>query len=91
MKNCGVSEVLFFCVDGFSGFKEAIHAAYPQAEVQRCVIHMLSNSFKYISYKDIKKFAADFKAVYEALTEELSISELEGVKEKWGRKYPYAT
>ena len=56
LKNRGVQEVLFFCVDGLSGFKEAIHAVYPQAEVQRCIIHMLRNSFKYVSYKDIKKF-----------------------------------
>lgn len=90
LKNRGVQEVLFFCVDGLSGFKEAIHAVYPQAEVQRCIIHMLRNSFKYVSYKDIKKFAADFKAVYKAPTEELALSELEGVKEVWGKKYPYA-
>ena len=90
LKNRGVQEVLFFCVDGLSGFKEAIHTIYPQAEVQRCIIHMLRNSFKYVSYKDIKKFAADFKAVYKAPTEELALSELEGVKELWGKKYPYA-
>ena len=90
LKNRGVQEVLFFCVDGLAGFKEAIHAVYPQAEVQRCIIHMLRNSFKYVSYKDIKKFAADFKAVYKAPTEELALSELETVKEIWGKKYPYA-
>lgn len=90
LKNRGVQEVLFFCVDGLAGFKEAIHAVYPQSEVQRCIIHMLRNSFKYVSYKDIKKFAADFKAVYKAPTEELALSELETVKEIWGRKYPYA-
>lgn len=90
LKNRGVSEVLFFCVDGLSGFKEAIHAVYPQAEVQRCIIHMLRNSFKYVSYKDIKKFAADFKAVYKAPTEEMALAELFSVKEVWGKKYPYA-
>ena len=90
LKNRGVQEVLFFCVDGLTGFKEAIHAVYPQAEVQRCIIHMLRNSFKYVSYKDIKKFASDFKAVYKAPTEELALSELETVKEIWGKKYPYA-
>jgi len=81
---------LFICVDGLAGFKEAIHAVYPQAKVQRCIIHMLRNSFKYVSYKDIKKFAADFKAVYRASTEELALSELETVKEIWGKKYLYA-
>lgn len=51
---------------------------------------MLRNSFKYVSYKDIKKFASDFKAVYKAPTEEIALSELESVKEVWGKKYPYA-
>lgn len=90
LKNRGVKEVLFFCVDGLTGFKEAINAVYPDAEVQRCIIHMLRNSFKYVSYKDIKKFASDFKAVYKAPTEEAALSELEGLKDTWGEKYPYA-
>lgn len=90
LKNRGVLDVLFFCVDGLSGFKEAINSVYPKAQVQRCIIHMLRNSFKYVSYKDIKKFASDFKAVYKASNEELAISELESLKEKWGKKYPYA-
>lgn len=64
LKNRGVKEALFFCVDGLTGFKEAINATYPDAEVLRCIIHMLRNSLKYVSYKDIKKFASDFKAVY---------------------------
>jgi putative transposase len=90
LKNRGVQDVLFFCVDGLSGFKEAINAAYPKAEVQRCIIHMLRNSFRYISYKDIRKFSSDFKAVYKAATEEIALSELELVRETWGKKYPYA-
>lgn len=90
LKNRGVQDVLFFCVDGLSGFREAINSVYPNAEVQRCIIHMLRNSFKYVSYKDIKKFSADFKAVYKAPTEELALAELQGLKEIWGKKYPYA-
>jgi putative transposase len=90
LKNRGAQDVLFFCVDGLAGFKEAINAAYPKAEVQRCIIHMLRNSFKYISYKNIKKFACDFMAVYKAATEEIALSELEIVKETWDKKYPYA-
>lgn len=90
LKNRGVMDVLFFCVDGLTGFKEAINAVYPKSEVQRCIIHMLRNSFKYVSYKDIKKFATDFKAVYKAPNEELALSELEMLKDKWGKKYPYA-
>lgn len=90
LKNRGVTDVLFFCVDGLSGFKEAINSVYPNAVVQRCIIHMLRNSFKYVSYKDIKKFASDFKAVYKAPNEEIALAELEILKEKWGKKYPYA-
>jgi transposase-like protein len=90
LKNRGVMDVLFFCVDGLSGFKEANNSVYPNAQVQRCIIHMLRNSFKYVSYKDIKKFASDFKAVYKAPNEEIALVELENLKEKWEKKYPYA-
>lgn len=90
LKNRGVQDVLFFCVDGLVGFSDAIHAVYPQAEVQRCVIHMLRNSFKYVSYKDLKQFAKEFKVVYRAATEETARFELEVLKEKWGKKYPFA-
>ena len=90
LKNRGLKDVLFFCVDGLAGFKEAIGAVYPQAQIQRCVIHMLRNSFKYVNYSDLKKFSSDFKAVYNAPTEAAAFSELEGIKEKWGKKYPYA-
>lgn len=90
LKNRGVQDVLFFCVDGLAGFKEAILAVYPHAELQRCVIHMLRNSFKYINYSDLKRFASDFKAVYNATNEAAALSELESIKEKWGKKYPYA-
>lgn len=69
LKTRGVKDVLFFCVDGLPGFKEAIQAVYPQAERQRCVIHMLRNSFKYVNYNDLKKFSSDFKAVYNAPNE----------------------
>ena len=90
LKNRGLKDVLFVCVDGLSGFKEAISAVYPQAQIQRCVIHMLRNSFKYVNYSDLKKFSSDFKAVYNAPNETAAYAELEGLKEKWGRKYPYA-
>lgn len=90
LKNRGLQEALFFCVDGLAGFKEAINAVYPKAQVQRCIIHMLRNSFKYVSYKDIKKFACDFKAVYRAPNEQAALTELENMKEIWGKKYPYA-
>ena len=90
LKNRGVQDVLFFCVDGLPGFREAIEAVYPNAQTQRCIIHMLRNSFKYVSYKDLRSFASDFKSVYKASSEEIALKELEEVKEKWGKKYPYA-
>lgn len=90
MKNRGLNDVLIFCVDGLTGLKEAIHAAYPKAEIQRCIIHQLRNSFKYVSYKDIKEFARDFKEVYKAGNENLALENLQELEEKWGNKYPHA-
>ena len=90
LKNRGLRDVLFFCVDGLAGFKEAISAIYPDAQIQRCVIHMLRNSFKYVNYQDLKKFSSDFKAVYNAPTEAAALSELETVRDRWGKKYPCA-
>ena len=88
LKNRGLRDVLFFCVDGLAGFKEAISAVYPDAQIQRCVIHMLRNSFKYVNYQDLKKFSSDFKAVYNAPTEAAALSELETVRDRWAKKYP---
>ncbi len=67
LKNRGVCNVLVFCVDGLNGFKEAIGAVYPFAKIQRCIIHQLRSSMKYIPYKDKKAFAKDLKAVYGAV------------------------
>lgn len=79
-----------FCVDGLTRLKEAINAAYPKAEIQRCIIHQLRNSFKYVSYKDIKEFSKDFKSVYNAINEEVALEKLCELKEKWNKDYPYA-
>ena len=91
LKNRGVQDVLFFCVgrsppDLKTQFRPFSH----RHRLQRCVIHMLRNSFKYVNYNDLKKFSADFKAVYNAPNESAALSELETIKEKWGKKYPYA-
>jgi transposase-like protein len=90
LKNRGVEDVLMFCVDGLTGLKEAIEAAFPKSEVQRCIIHQLRNSFKYVSYKDLKAFSKDFKQVYTAASEDIAIERLYEIKEKWGKQYPYA-
>ena len=64
LKNRGVQDVLFFCVDELLVFKEAMGAVYPDAQIQRCIIRMLYNSFKYVNYSDLKQFSSDFKSVY---------------------------
>ncbi len=90
LKNRGVNDILVFSVDGLTGIKEAIQSVYPQAEIHRCIIHQLRNSFKYIPYKNIKEFARDFKLVYTAVSEEEALSNLYELKEKWGKQYPFA-
>jgi transposase-like protein len=90
LKNRGVQDVLIFCVDGLNGFKEAIGAVYPFAKIQRCIIHQIRSSMKYIPYKDRKAFAADLKTVYGAVNENEAYENLQGMREKWGHKYPNA-
>ncbi|MGI6697313.1 MAG: IS256 family transposase [Clostridia bacterium] len=90
LKNRNVQDVLIFSVDGLTGLKEAIEAVYPKAFIQRCIIHQLRNSFKYVSYKHLKEFSKDFKAVYKAPSEEAALEALYEVKDKWGKQYPYA-
>lgn len=90
LKSRGVKEVYLFCVDGLTGFREAIAAVYPKAGIQRCIIHQIRSSTRFVSYKDIKAFIADLKTVYTALTEEAALESLEAFKEKWGKKYPGA-
>lgn len=90
LRNRGVQDVLIFCVDGLNGFKEAIGAVYPFAKIQRCIIHQLRSSMKYIPYKDRKAFATDLKAVYNAVNEDAALENLISAKEKWGNKYPNA-
>lgn len=88
LKNRGVSDILIASVDGLSGFVEAIHAAFPKTEVQRCIIHQIRSSCRYVSYKDIKQFTADLKPVYKAPTEETALAALDEFEAKWGAKYP---
>lgn len=88
LKNLGVGDILIACVDGLSGFPQAIEAVYPETEVQQCIIHQIRNTTKFVSYKEIKPLMADLKRVYAAATEELALSELESFDEKWSEKYP---
>ena len=90
LKNRGIQDVLIFCVDGLNGFKEAIGAAFPFAKIQRCIIHQIRSSMKYIPYKDRKAFIADLKGIYRAVNEEVAMDKLLSLKEKWSSKYPNA-
>ena len=84
----GVKDVCVFCVDGLNGFREAIGAVYPRAQIQRCIIHQIRSSTRFVSYKDIKRLMADLKLVYQAVTEEEAREALTPFKETWGKAYP---
>lgn len=88
IKNRGVKDILIISVDGLKGFYEAIASAYPETEVQKCILHQIRNSTRYISYKDIKAFTKDLKKIYRATTEEKALAELDSLEEIWGKKYP---
>lgn len=88
LKNRGVKDILIICADGLTGMKEAIAAAYPQTEYQRCIVHQVRNTLKYVAEKDRKPFAADLKTIYHALNEEKGLEALEKVTAKWSEKYP---
>lgn len=88
LKNRGVQSVYVFCVDGLTGFREAISSVYPKAQIQRCIIHQIRSSTKFVSYKDIKKLMADLKTVYQAINEEEALNNLIKFKETWGKTYP---
>ena len=88
LKNRGVQSVYVFCVDGLTGFREAISSVYPKAQIQRCIIHQIRSSTKFVSYKDIKKLMSDLKTVYQAINEEEALHNLMKFKETWGKTYP---
>ena len=88
LKNRGVKDILILCADGLTGIKEAIAAAFPQTEYQRCIVHQVRNTLKYVSDKDRKDFASDLKTIYQAADEEQGLAALERVTEKWTVKYP---
>lgn len=90
LKNRGVKDVMVICADGLTGIKEAITAAYPKAEYQRCIVHQVRNTLKYVPYKDMKAFAADLKTIYLAPNEKQGHANMERVSEKWNPKYPNA-
>ena len=90
LKNRGVKDILILCADGLTGIKEAIAAAFPNTEYQRCIVHQVRNTLKYVADKDRKAFATDLKKIYNAPSEEKGREALDEVTEKWEEKYPRA-
>lgn len=90
LKNRGIKDILILCSDGLSGIKEAISAAFAATEQQRCIVHMVRNTLKYVTNKDMKEFAKDLKTIYTAADEKAALKRLEEVTEKWKGQYPGA-
>ena len=91
LKNRGVEDVLIFAIDGLNGFNQAIEAVYPKAEIQRCIVHQIRSSLRYVSWKDRKAVAKDLKTIYTASTEEDAQIALTEFNDIWGKKYPHIT
>jgi len=89
LKSRGIEDVLVVCVDGLNGFKEAINTVFPEADVQRCIVHQVRNSLKFVSWKDRKELAGDLKQIYRSTSEESARLELDNFAEKWDGKYEY--
>ena len=87
LKDRGVEDILIMCSDNLTGIKQAIEAAYPKTIQQRCIVHMIRNSVKFISYKDLKNFCNDLKTIYTSKNEKEGYDHLQRVKEKWKDKY----
>ncbi|KHS76237.1 IS256 family transposase [Pectobacterium brasiliense] len=88
LKNRGLQDILIACVDGLKGFPDAINSVYPQTHIQLCIIHMVRNSLKYVSWKDYKEVTSGLKAVYQAPTEEAALMALDKFAGIWDEKYP---
>ena len=88
LKNRGVKDILIACVDGLKGFPEAIEAAFPQTQVQLCIVHLVRHSLNFVSWKQRKEMADDLKAVYSAPTVEQAAANLETFGDKWDATHP---
>ena len=85
--NRGVEDILIISVDNLKGFSEAIKGKYPNSEIQKCIVHQIRNSIKYVASKDMKEFTKDLKTIYKAITLEQAADNLLHLEEKWGKKY----
>ena len=90
LQNRGVQDIFIASVDGLTGFSEAIHAVFPETEVQRCIVHQIRNSLRYVSWKDRKEFVRDLKSVYQAPNREAAETNLLRLGEKWNDRYAIA-
>jgi len=88
LQHRGVEDILIACVDGLKGFPDAINSVYPDTHIQLCIVHMVRNSLKYVSWKDYKAVTADLKRVYRSTTEDEALLELERFGETWDGQYP---
>ncbi|PWC09217.1 IS256 family transposase [Brenneria corticis] len=88
MKNRGLQDIFIACVDGLKGFPDAINAVYPQTRIQLCIVHMVRNSLKYVSWRDYKAVTGGLKAVYQAPTEEAALAALDAFADNWDERYP---
>jgi putative transposase len=84
----GVKDVLIACVDGLTGFPEAINAVFPKTKVQLCIVHLVRNSLRYVSWKEMREVAADLKSIYQAINIQQGENALLAFGEKWNAKYP---
>ena len=88
LQNRGVEDILIACVDGLTGFPEAITTIFPRTEVQLCIIHQIRNAMKYVASKNQKAFMVDLKPVYRATSKDAAETALDKLEEKWGDTYP---
>ena len=88
LKNRGVQDIFIACMDGLTGFPDAVRAVYPATKVQLCIVHMVRNSTKYVSYKDLKAVCQDLKQIYTAVNEDEALEALEDFGKNWNSKYP---
>jgi putative transposase len=88
LQNRGVKDILIACVDGLKGFPDAITTAFPETQIQLCIVHMVRNSMKYVPWKDYKPVTADLKRIYQSATEDEALQALDQFAETWDAKYP---
>ena len=88
LKDREVKDILVLCADGLTGIQDAINTAFPGTEYQRCIVHQVRNTLKYVSHKDKKEFAGDLKTIYQSSNERKGYERMQDITQKWNKKYP---